>query len=301
MKKIFPVAIAAILAIGAMTSCCGKGQCCGSDSCDADTTLSKELSDSVSIAQGTYIGDAILSNMPQINRDGDINKQDLLKGIQLIFGADDSKANQIGMQFGIQMLNEIKQMEEMGIKVDRKLMLESFKKAFLQDSIDQQEAQHAFGVFQRLLNTAQAEIKAKEEARIAASPEAKQNVINGDEFLAGVLSAEPAIKTTDSGLSYLIINEGQGDKITDKNRLKIKYTERKVNGETVVETPEAGRLTYLNNVTPGFAEGLKMLAQGGKAIFYVPGAIAYGVAGVPSRNVGPNELIIYEAEVIEVQ
>ena len=44
-----------------------------------------------------------------------------------------------------------------------------------------------------------------------------------------------------------------------------------------------------------------MLSKGGKAKFYVPGEIAYGVEGIPSRNVGPNETIVYDVEVLEVE
>lgn len=300
MKKLFSATCLAILSVAALSSCCGKGEC-GDSCCAEDTTVAKALLDSISIAQGTYIGDAVLSNFPQMAKSSDINKEDMIKGIQLVLGAKDNKSTQIGMQFGLQMINEMKQLEELGINVDRHLMLQYFKKAFLQDSIDQEDAQHAYGVYQRLVNDVQAQIKAREEARIAASPEAVKNVQEGDDFLAVVLSADPEVKTTDSGLSYKIIAVGEGNPVADAKRLKVKYIERKVNGDVVVETPETGRLTYLSNVTPGFAEGLKMLSNGGKAIFYVPGAIAYGVNGIPSRNVGPNEMMIYDVEVIDVE
>ena len=81
----------------------------------------------------------------------------------------------------------------------------------------------------------------------------------------------------------------------------MKYVEKKIDGTVIVETAETGRTTYLSTVVPGFAEGLKMLKKGGKAVFIVPGQIAYGVNGIPSRQVGPNSTIVYEAEVLEVE
>ncbi len=299
MKKLFTAACVASLALASMTSCCGKGSC-ADGACEADTTVSKATVDSISIAQGAYIGQAVLSNYPMMQREATVSKEDIIKGIQLVFGAGESRGTQIGIQFGLQMLNEMKQLEELGINVDRSLMLNNFKKAFLQDSIDQDEAQRAYAFYQGLVNRVQQEKQAREEARKASSPEALKNAADGEAFISAAMAADPEIKKTDSGLAYKIETVGKGDKVADSNRLKIKYVEKKIDGSEIVKTADTGRTAYLSNVTPGFAEGLKMLQTGGKAVFYVPGSIAYGVNGIPSRNVGPHETIVYEVEVIEV-
>lgn len=301
MKKIITAACVAVLGAAALSSCCGKGECT-KGACDSDTTVAKEVLDSISIAQGAYIGQAVLSNYPMMEQqDPTMSKEAIIKGIQTVFGSAKDHGTQLGIQFGLQMLNEMKQLEDMGIKVDRSLMLDNFKKAFLQDTVDQQEAQMAYAYYQGLVNRVQAEQRAREEARIAASPEALNNVADGADFVAAAKKADGNIKTTDSGLSYNIIAVGEGTPVNGATRLKLKYTEKKIDGTVVAETKETGRTTYLNNVTPGFAEGLKMLSNGGKAVFYVPGDIAYGVNGLPSRGVGPNELLVYEVEVLEVE
>ncbi|MDE6368983.1 MAG: FKBP-type peptidyl-prolyl cis-trans isomerase [Muribaculaceae bacterium] len=300
MNKLFTAACVASLALASMSSCCGKGSC-ANDSCDADATVSKAVVDSISMAQGAYIGQAVLSNYPMMQREGAVSKEDIIKGIQTVFGANDNRGTQIGIQFGLQMLNEMKQLEGLGIKVDRSVMLSNFKKAFLQDSIDQEAAQSAYAAYQGMVNKVQAEQKAREEARIAASPEAKANVAAGEEFLTAAVAADPAIQKSASGLGYKIEAAGEGKAVEGATRLKLKYVEKKIDGTEIVKTNDTGRTTYINNVTPGFAEGLKMLSNGGKAVFYVPGEIAYGVAGIPSRNVGPNEMMVYEVEVIDVE
>lgn len=299
MNKLLSIACAASLALASLSSCCGKGAC-ADGVCDNDDALSKALIDSISIAQGSYIGQAVLSNYPMMQREGAVSKEDILKGIQTVFGANDSRGTQIGLQFGLQMLNEMKQLEGLGITVDRSVMLANFKKAFLQDSVNSDDAQQAFAAYQGLVNKVQAENKAREEARIAASPEAKANVEAGNAYLAAAIAADPDVRTTDSGLGYKVENAGSGKSVDGAQRLRLKYTEKKIDGAEVLSTNESGRTTYLTNVTPGFAEGLKMLSQGGKAVFYVPGELAYGVAGLQARNVGPNEMIIYDVEVLEV-
>ena len=300
MNKLFTVACAASLALASLSSCCGKGGC-STDACDADAAVSKATVDSISMAQGTYIGQAVLSNYPMMQREGSVSKEDIIKGIQTVFGADDNRGTQIGIQFGLQMLNEMKQLEDLGIKVDRSVMLNNFKRAFLSDSINQDDAQQSYAIYQGMIQKVQAENKAREEARIAASPEAKANVEAGEKYIAAAVAADPAIKQTASGLAYRIDAKGDGKPVEGSSRLKLKYVEKKIDGTEIVKTNDNGRTTYINNVTPGFAEGLKMLSDGGKAVFYVPGEIAYGVNGIPSRNVGPNEMIVYEVEVIEVE
>lgn len=301
MKKIITSAFVAVLGAAALSSCCGKGEC-ATGAFVNDSTVSKATVDSVSIAQGVYIGEAVLSNYPMLQQqEPNASKEDIIKGVQTVFGAANNRGTQIGIQFGLQMLNEMKQLEDMGIPVDRSLMLANFKKAFLQDSVSQDDAQRAYAVYQGIINRVQAEKRSREEARIAASPEALNNVAQGADYVAAVKKSDGEVKTTDSGLSYKIINTGEGAEVKSAKRLKLKYTEKKIDGTVVSETNENGRTAYLNNLTPGFSEGLKMLSKGGQAVFYVPGEIAYGVNGLPSRNLGPNEMVIYEVEVLDVE
>lgn len=297
MKKLINAAFAATIAVAALTSCCGKGEC-NADGCD--TTVAKATVDSISIAQGAYIGSAVLSNYPAMESQAHVTKEEIIKGIQLVLGAPENDGVKIGMQFGIQMINEMKQLEGLGIKVDRSLMLKNFKRAFLQDSIDQDAAQRAYSYYQRLVGEVQKAQREREEARKAASPEALNNVADGADFVAAAKQNDPEIKTTASGLSYKIINEGEGQKAGDAVRARLVYTEKRINGNELTATDEKGRMVYMSNVTPGLAEGLKLIGNGGKAVFYVPGDLAYGVNGIPSREVGPLETIVYEVEVMSV-
>lgn len=291
-------AAAATLAFASLTSCCGKGEC-NKEGCD--TTISKELNDSISIAQGNYIGNAVLSNYPQIEAQTKASKEDIIKGVQLALTTGENEGVRVGIQFGLQMLSEIKQLESLGIKTDKSLLLNNFKRAFLQDTINENAAQHSYVIYQTFVNRVQREQQEREEARKAASPEALNNVADGADYVANIKKNDADVKTTDSGLSYKIINEGTGTKAADGKRMRLAYKEMKIDSTIIAETGDEGRIIYANNMTPGMVEGLKMIGKGGKAVFYVPGDIAYGVNGVPTRNVGPLETIIYEVSVVDVE
>lgn len=43
-----------------------------------------------------------------------------------------------------------------------------------------------------------------------------------------------------------------------------------------------------------------MLGKGGKATLYIPGKLAYGVDGAPRAGIGPNAMLIFDIEVLDV-
>ncbi len=53
-------------------------------------------------------------------------------------------------------------------------------------------------------------------------------------------------------------------------------------------------------VVPGFGEGLKMLKKGGKATLYIPGKLGYGVNGQPAAGIGPNQMLVFDVEIVDV-
>ena len=297
MKKLFTLACGAVLAAGAITSCGSHGDASGDAN---DTAVSRAMIDSISVAQGTFIGNAILSNYEQIQLEGNVDKAQIIKGIQTVLAADKSRGTAIGMQFGLQMLREMDQLEKLGITVNRSKMIDAFKTAFMQDSVDQTKAQEIFSRYQQLVENVQKEKIAREEARIAASDEAVANVEAGKAHIAKLMSDDPAYRQSDSGVAYKIVAQGDTTKLNDHSRITVKYNERKLNGETVITTGESGRLAIVENLPAGLAEVVLKLGVGGKAELVAPGELAYGVRGLSHRNVGPNEALAYDVEVISL-
>ena len=56
----------------------------------------------------------------------------------------------------------------------------------------------------------------------------------------------------------------------------------------------------VTGVIAGFSEGLQLMNKGGKAIFYIPGDLGYGVDGAPGAGIGPNSTLIFEVELIDI-
>ena len=121
------------------------------------------------------------------------------------------------------------------------------------------------------------------------------NLAKEREFLAA--NAKKAnVDTTASGLQYTIIAPGADEKITRQDTIWVNYKGTLLNGE-VFDQNDSVQFN-LNRVVPGFAEGLCLLGEGGKATLYIPSNLAYGENG--NRNIEPNSTLIFDVEVLTV-
>lgn len=289
---------AAVLAAVAAVSC---SQNKGADAAAEETFhVSAATSDSVNAAFGNFVGSSILGEYERLDSAMRAKqpKADIIKGIQYALGAPDQEGVAIGMQIGMQMLGNFNRMKEIGIEPDRTAVMNAFKKAFLADSTDIESFREAQSAYQMLMGRIQEQSKKFEDEKKANAPEALANKAAGEKALAAAKAGDPAVKVSESGLGYKIENPGDTAKITRRDVAQIKYTGRLVDG-TVFDSNDDARLSPAG-VVPGFAEGLQMLGKGGKATFYIPGDLAYGVDGAPRAGIGPNAMLIFDVEVLDV-
>ncbi|MDW2795947.1 FKBP-type peptidyl-prolyl cis-trans isomerase, partial [Acinetobacter baumannii] len=75
------------------------------------------------------------------------------------------------------------------------------------------------------------------------------------------------VKTTASGLQYIITKEGTGKQPTAQSVVKVHYEGRLINGQVFDSSYKRGQPVEfpLNQVIPGWTEGLQLMKEGGKA------------------------------------
>ena len=104
-----------------------------------------------------------------------------------------------------------------------------------------------------------------------------------------------------SGLCYEIIKPGEGPspKITDT--VKAHYTGALTNGTVFDSSVQRGEPVEfpLDQVIPGWTEGLQKISKGGKIKLYVPPQLAYGDDGRP--GIPPASTLVFEIEILDIK
>lgn len=131
----------------------------------------------------------------------------------------------------------------------------------------------------------------------------KKNELNkkrGEDFLIAN-GKKPGVKTTSSGLQYKVNVEGSGIAPDKNDKVTVHYHGTTIDGVVFDSSVDRGKpATFgLNQVIPGWTEGLQLMKEGSKFTFYIPQALAYG-----SRAQGKIEAfstLIFEVELIKVE
>ena len=128
----------------------------------------------------------------------------------------------------------------------------------------------------------------------------ERNLAEGQEFLAQN-GKRPGVVTTESGLQYEAITEGEGDIPVLDDTVRVHYRGTTIDGKVFDSSYEGGIPLEipLYNVIPGWSEGLCLMREGGKAKLYIPPNLAYGSRGAGSA-IGPNNVIIFEVELLAI-
>jgi FKBP-type peptidyl-prolyl cis-trans isomerase FkpA len=123
----------------------------------------------------------------------------------------------------------------------------------------------------------------------------------GEQFLAENAKKE-GVKTTSSGLQYKHVKEGEGKSPKASDTVRVHYRGTTIDGKEFDSSYKRGEPIEfpLNGVIRGWTEGLQLMKEGGKAMLFIPSALAYGERGAGGA-IGPNETLIFEVELLKVK
>ena len=172
-------------------------------------------------------------------------------------------------------------------------------KAGLQASLAEQDAQLTTKEMQRVVQAFQME--AKQKAQKQQTQDAQANKKKGEEFLAENKSKD-GVQVTDSGLQYKVMREGSGPSPDSTDTVKVDYEGTLLDGTVFDSSYERGEPAQfpLNRVITGWTEGLQLMNEGAKYKFWIPSELAYGQNPPPRSDIGSNETLIFEVELLKV-
>lgn len=117
------------------------------------------------------------------------------------------------------------------------------------------------------------------------------------------VAQQPGVVTTDSGLMYKVLVEGTGAAPDGNDKVTVHYTGSLVDGSVFDSSVQKGSpATFgVNQVIPGWTEGLQLMKEGGKTMFYIPQNLGYGMRPAPGGKIPVASALVFEVELFEVQ
>ena len=131
--------------------------------------------------------------------------------------------------------------------------------------------------------------------------QAVENLKKGEEFLAENKKKEN-VQVMESGLQYIVMEEGTGPKPKADDIVKAHYHGMLMDGTVFDSSVERGQpfKTKVNGVIKGWQEALQNMKVGSKWKIFVPPHLAYGERGA-GEVIGPNETLVFEMELLSIE
>ena len=141
-------------------------------------------------------------------------------------------------------------------------------------------------------------VKQKMEAKRAGQSTANRDA--GQKFLAEN-KTKKGVFTTGSGLQYMVLRQGSGARPKPSDRVRVNYHGTLLDGTVFDSSYDRGQPAefMLNQVIPGWTEGVSMMPVGAKYRFWIPSELAYGEKGAGAQ-IGPNSTLVFDVELLAI-
>lgn len=143
-------------------------------------------------------------------------------------------------------------------------------------------------------------------ARLTADQQAQRvaqmqvNLKAGEDFLAKNKKVK-GVFTTPSGLQYMVLRQGNGPRAKPGQKVRVNYEGKLLDGFVFDSSYARGQPAEfnLNQVIPGWTEGVGLMPVGGKYRFWIPAALAYGEKGM-GDDIPPNSALTFDVELLAI-
>ena len=178
--------------------------------------------------------------------------------------------------FGMSMGSTLK---KQGVDIDVNLLMQGIKDATAGRTVlTEQQAMDAMQEFEKAMIAQQA-------------AKSKQFMVENQR--------RPGVQTTKDGLQYKVLREGKGPRPKADDVVRVNYKAMFITGTEFESNGETPFTTRVNQVIPGWQEGLQLMPVGSKFLLFIPPELGYGAEGSPP-TIAPNTALVFELELVEI-
>lgn len=177
------------------------------------------------------------------------------------------------------------------------LDLEILIEALRQSALNQAESILSEDEKNRVMSAWQTDMQAKKQVEFKqAGLQAREE---GEIFLRGNREKSGVIETP-SGLQYKVEKQGDGEKPKSNDVVNVHYHGTLLNGEVFDSSVVRNEpISFpLNQVIPGWTEGVQLMNIGSKFTFYIKADLAYGDS--PVGNIPSGSTLVFEVELLGI-
>lgn len=231
------------------------------------------------IVAALLVSTSFLSCQSEIKKD-DLKNQKLKQSYSL------------GVYYGKNMKSQLVEMSD----VDKDAFLQGIKDGVTKDSTYLLTETEIRAVFDSLGN----QLKTRQMAKIKV--ESEKNKKEEEAFFAKNKTAE-GVKTTGSGLQYLVLASGNGPTPKPTDQVKANYIGRLLSGKEFDNSYKRGEPAVfpVTGVIPGWTEALQLMKVGDKWRLFIPSHLGYGEQGAGQGQIPPNSALIFDVELLSIE
>lgn len=122
------------------------------------------------------------------------------------------------------------------------------------------------------------------------------NLALADAFMASNAKRQDIVQATPGKVQYSVLQRGKGEQVQENTAPQLKFSGRFIDGTLFTATEDDRAINVpLDDMIPGFREGVIGMREGEKRRIFVHPDAGYGVAG----DIAPNSLLLFEVEVVK--
>jgi len=115
-------------------------------------------------------------------------------------------------------------------------------------------------------------------------------------------AAKPGVVTRPSGLQYKVLKSGHGRTPKTTDMVTVTYKGSLIDGTVFDQTAPGATAEFpAGKLIPGWVEALSLMKEGDRWQLVIPANLAYGERGAGDGLIPPNQVLVFDMELIAVK